>query len=145
MPPRRGPVANGDQQGCASGRQRDTEDPTVRCREIRLAYPAAEQVLHGGGLGCDVRVGMLEKVRGDVAMQPIGVRSTSLRRRKRRYPPPANSLCRHAFLRCAAFLPGVFHMRRGRHLLGDRWGGGASPAGIGAAVGCGGGGQGWSS
>ncbi|GLW51608.1 hypothetical protein Stsp02_72690 [Streptomyces sp. NBRC 14336] len=49
-------------QGRAAGGERDAEGPGGRGGEARFPYPAAEQVLHGGGVSRDVGVGVLEEV-----------------------------------------------------------------------------------
>ncbi|GAA2767753.1 hypothetical protein GCM10010103_67950 [Streptomyces paradoxus] len=72
MPARRGPVADRGGQGRAAGGQGDAQEAVGRGGLVGLAYPAAEQVLHGGGLGDGVRVGMRQGVRAVALAHPLG-------------------------------------------------------------------------
>ncbi len=62
VPAGRGPVVDGGQQGGAAGGEGDAEGAVLGGGEVVLAYPAAQQVLGGGGLGRGVGVEVFEEV-----------------------------------------------------------------------------------
>jgi hypothetical protein len=76
VPAGRGPVTDRGDQGRTARGKRDAKGAGVGRGEVRLACPAAEQVLHGGGLGGGVRVGVFQKVPGVVA-RPLGLESAA--------------------------------------------------------------------
>ncbi len=67
VPARRGPVVDLSEQGCAAGGEGDVEGAVGGDGEVRFAYPAAQEVLDGCGLGGGVGVGMLQEAEGCAA------------------------------------------------------------------------------
>nr|WP_255344772.1 hypothetical protein [Streptomyces avermitilis] len=70
---------NGDEEGGARGEQGDAQGAVVGGDEAVLPYPAAQQVLDGGGLGGGLGFGMIQRVGGGAA-QPLTLPSPSNRR-----------------------------------------------------------------
>jgi hypothetical protein len=83
VPARRGPVADRGEEVRAAGRKGDAEDAVGGGRLVVLAHPAAQQVLHGGCLGGDIRVGMVQEVGDRAGVQPLGGRRPAPLRRDR--------------------------------------------------------------
>lgn len=73
VPSRRGPVVDGDEEGGAAGGQGNAEGAAGRGGQVLLAGPAAQQILHGGGVGRGVRVWVIQRVAGGAAQAfPFG-------------------------------------------------------------------------
>lgn len=92
VPSRGGPVVDGHDEGCAARGEGDAEGAVVGGGEVVLAYPAAQQVLDGGGLGRGVGVGVFQQVGGGAA-QPFGLLGPGLLPGDRFGPRPERGLC----------------------------------------------------
>lgn len=92
VPARGGPVVDGNDEGCATRGEGDAEGAVVGGGEVVLAYPAAQQVLDGGGLGRGVGIGVFQQVGGGAA-QPFGLLGPCLLPGDRFGPRPERGLC----------------------------------------------------